>query len=107
MTRLFLPYNMTILKTNIILSIVLTFISGLVFLTKESTYSPIYLTIAYYVFWIMTGGFLLSVFYFEISRKNEYYFYYNLGIGKIKLLLITYALHMIFIIPLLFILQYV
>jgi hypothetical protein len=107
MTKLFLPYNKTILKTNIILSIVLTLISSLVFLTKESSHSPIYLAITYYAFWIMTGGFLLSVFYFEISRKNEYYFYYNLGLGKIKLLMITYALHTIFILPLLFILQYV
>lgn len=107
MTRLFLPYNKTILKTNIIFSIVLTLISSLVFLTKESSHSPIYLAIAFYAFWIMTGGFLLSTFYFEISRKNEYYFYYNLGLSKIKLLLITYTLHMIFILPLILILQYV
>jgi len=107
MTRLLLPYTKTILKTNILLSIVLTLISSLVFLTMESTHSPIYLAITYYAFWIMTGGFILSAFYFEISRKNEYYFYYNLGLGKIKLLLITYALHMIFILPLIFILQYV
>ena len=107
MTRLVLPYNKTILKTNIIFSIVLTLISSLVFLTKESSHSPIYLAVAFYVFWIMTGGFLLSAFYFEISRRNEYYFYYNLGLSKTKLILITYALHLIFILPLLFILQYV
>jgi len=55
----------------------------------------------------MTGGFFLSAYYFEITRKNEYYFYYNLGISKVKLLLLTYSLHLIFILPLLFILQYV
>ena len=76
-------------------------------MTKESSHSPIYLAVAFYVFWIMTGGFLLSAFYFEISRRNEYYFYYNLGLSKTKLLLITYALHIIFILPLIFILQYV
>ncbi|MBK8884476.1 MAG: hypothetical protein IPN67_19605 [Bacteroidales bacterium] len=107
MNRLFLPYNKTILKTNIILSFVLTLMSSLAILTKESSHSILYLTVAFYIFWIMTGGFLLSVFYFEISRRNEYYFYYNLGISKVRLLLIAYALHLIFILPLLFILRYV
>jgi len=107
MTRLLLPYNKTILKLNIIFSIVLTFLSSLSFVLKESGHSFVYLTIAYYAFWIMTGGFILSAFYFEISRKNEYYFYYNLGIGKIKLLLLAYTLHMILILPLLIVLRYV
>jgi hypothetical protein len=55
----------------------------------------------------MTGGFLLSAFYFEITRKNEYYFYYNLGLSKIKLLLTAYLLSFLLVIPILFILQYV
>lgn len=107
MTRLLLPYNKTILKLNIIFSIVLTFISSLSFILKESGHSFVYLTIAYYSFWIMTGGFILSAFYFELSRKNEYYFYYNLGISKIKLLLFAYTLHAVFVLPLLIILPYV
>jgi len=107
MTRLFLPYNKTILKLNIVFSIVLTFLSSLAFLSKKSSDSPIYLIIVFYIFWIMTGGFFLSAYYFEITRKNEYYFYYNLGISKIKLLLLTYSLHFIFILPLLYVLQYV
>ena len=107
MTKLFLPYNKTILKTNIYFSIILTLISRLIFLNIPSKHSPIFLAIAYYIFWIMTGGFFLSAYYFEITRKNEYYFYYNLGLSKIKLLLITYLLHLIFILPLLYILKYV
>jgi hypothetical protein len=95
MTRLFLPYNKTILKINIIFSVVLTFLSSLLFLAKKSIHSPVYLIIVLFTFWIMTGGFLLSAYYFEISRSNEYYFYYNLGLSKIKLLLITYTLHVI------------
>jgi hypothetical protein len=55
----------------------------------------------------MTGGFFLSAYYFEITRKNEYYFYYNLGISKVRLWLLTYSLHLIFILPLLYVLQYV
>ena len=107
MTRLLLPYNKTILKLNIIFSLVLTFLSSLLFLSKKSSHSPIFLIIAFYAFWIISGGFFLSAYYFEITRKNEYYFYYNLGISKIKLLLLTYSLHIIFILPLLYILQYV
>jgi hypothetical protein len=107
MTRLLLPYNKTILKLNVVFSIVLTFLSCLLFLSKKSSHSLLYIIIAFYVFWIMTGGFFLSAYYFEITRKNEYYFYYNLGISKVKLLLFTYSLHVIFILPLLFILQYV
>jgi hypothetical protein len=107
MFRLFLPFNKTILKTNIVFSILLTILSGLLFLTKTSLHSPAYLIIFFFIVWMMTGGFLLSAFYFEISRKNEYYFYYNLGFSRIKLLLTAYLLNFLFIIPIIYILQYV
>lgn len=106
MISLFLPYNKTILKTNIIFSIFLTMLSGLLFLTKTSSHSPIYIIIFSFIVWIMTGGFLLSVFYFELTRKNEYYFYYNLGLSKIKLLLTAYLLNFLFVLPIIYLLQY-
>jgi hypothetical protein len=107
MIKLFLPYNKTILKTNIIFSILLTMLSLLLFLTKNSPHSPTYIIIFSFIVWIMTGGFLLSAFYFELTRKNEYYFYFNLGFSKIKLLLIAYMLNFLFVIPIIYILQYV
>ena len=107
MIRLFLPYNKTILKTNIIFSVFLTMLSSMILLALPSPHSPTYIIIRSFMVWIMTGGFLLSAFYFEITRKNEYYFYYNLGLSKIKLLLIAYLLSFLFVIPILFILQYV
>src|SRR5450759_2497298 len=107
MIRLFLPYNKTILKTNIIFSIFLTLLSSLLFLTRPSPHSPTYIIIFCFIVWIMTGGFLLSAFYFEITRKNESYLYYNLGLSKIKLLLTAYLLNFLFIIPILYIMQYV
>jgi hypothetical protein len=107
MIRLLLPYNKTILKTNIVFSIFLTMLSGLLFLTKTSQHSPAYIIIFSFIIWLMTGGFLLSAFYFEISRKNEYYFYYNLGYSKIKLLLAAYLLNFLFVIPAIYILRYV
>lgn len=122
MTKLFLPYNKTILKGNIIFSVFLTILSALIVLAKQSVQSQIlvgiteaqppkhsivWLFIFIYTVWIMTGGFLLSAYYFEITRRNEYYFYYNLGLSKISLLLYTYTLHIIFIVPFLILLNYV
>jgi hypothetical protein len=82
-------------------------LSSLLFLTISSKHTPAYFIILSFIVWILSGGFLLSAFYFEISRKNEYYFYYNLGLSKIKLLLTAYLLNVLFIIPIIFILQYV
>ena len=38
-----------------------------------------------YIRCLMFGGPLLCFLYKEISRKNDYYFYYNRGITKIRL----------------------
>ena len=35
---------------------------------------------------IMTVGPLLAFFYKEITRKNEYFFYYNQGLSKFRLI---------------------
>lgn len=122
MTKLLLPYNKTILKSSIIFSVFLTMLSGLILLAKQSEqtqnllkiseaepseHSVIRHVVLIYIVWIMTGGFLLSAYYFELTRRNEYYFYYNLGLGKLSLLLYAYALHLVFIIPFLIILNYV
>ncbi len=103
MTRIFLPYNKSILKTSIIFSIFLTIFSSLFFIEEFTSDNIINFLTYSFIIWLMTGGFLISIFYFELSRKNEYYFYYNLGISKIKLLLFAYVLHLVFIIPILFI----
>jgi hypothetical protein len=105
--RLFLPYNKTILKTNIIFSLFLTLLSSVILLSMPSTHSATYLILRSYVVWILTGGFLLSAFYFEITRKNEFYFYYNLGLSKVKLLFSAYLLSIVAVIPILFIMLYV
>lgn len=38
---------------------------------------------------IMTAGPLLSLFYKELFNKKEYYFYYNRGLSKTKLIIVT------------------
>ena len=51
----------------------------------------------------MTGGPLISIFYKEISRKNEYYFYYNRGISKLNLIIISLILNILIGLVILFI----
>jgi hypothetical protein len=115
MTKLFLPYNKTILKINVIFSSVLALFSSSFIRIISKTFgledqdpqSLLHLFLWHYIIWLITGGFLLAAYYFEVARKKEYYFYYNLGLSKVKLILIAYTLHLIIILPLLYILQYV
>ncbi len=46
-------------------------------------------------FWIstMTGGYLLSVYLYELRYKQQYYFYFNKGFSRRELLLCTYILN--------------
>lgn len=43
----------------------------------------------------MTAGPIISLFYKELTSKNEYYFYNNNGISKIKLILVSYSFHIL------------
>jgi len=43
---------------------------------------------------IMTGGPIISLFYKEISKKNEYYYYYNRNISKISLIAVSMILNL-------------
>ena len=53
----------------------------------------------------MTGGPILSLFYKEMSRKKEYYFYYNLGITKMNLMVISMVFNLVTGLLLIFILS--
>lgn len=44
---------------------------------------------------LMTGGSLLSIWYKDLSRKNDYYFYYNRGLGKGQLMLFTVLMNLL------------
>lgn len=107
MIRLYLLYFKTILKTNALVSFPVTIISVLPSLSISTLYSLIYLWIFSYIVCLITGGFLLSLLYFNFSRRNEYYFYYNLGLTKVKLIGIAYLFHLIIISPFLLFLFYV
>jgi len=45
-------------------------------------------------FWcsLFTGGFLLSLFFYELRYKRQYYFYYNKGYSKLRLITLTYLM---------------
>lgn len=44
---------------------------------------------------LLTGGFLLSVFFYGLVYKNRYYFYYNKGYSKVKLISQAYLLNLL------------
>ncbi|MEQ6122063.1 hypothetical protein [Reichenbachiella sp. MALMAid0571] len=46
----------------------------------------------------ITVGFLLSVYFYEIRYADRYYFYFNRGISKLKLLTITYLIDVLLLI---------
>lgn len=44
---------------------------------------------------LMTSGSLLSFYYKSLSRKSDYFFYYNRGISKMQLFLFTAVMNII------------
>lgn len=90
-----LNYSFFVLKWNLVISPVVTFFSIILsksFLHKEITVSDIM-----YAFTVsfLTGGYLFAALLFELSRSREYYFYYNQGISRLRLSVITYTLNLI------------
>jgi len=59
-----------------------------------------------YIRSLMYGGPLFCFLYKEISRKNEYYFYYNRGISKLSLWIVTITTYILTGTLLINILQY-
>ena len=42
------------------------------------------------------GGYIISLGYFEVSKSNQYYFYYNMGLSKLRLFIVSYLYNVIF-----------
>lgn len=42
---------------------------------------------------LLTVGFLLSLYLYEIRHSNQYFFYYNLGFDKLKLIGFTFGIN--------------
>lgn len=107
MFKLYLLYHLAIFRINVFFSFFFAFFLAPFFIKEYTSLTIAYGVITGFIYAFMTGGFLISAFYFEISRKNEYYFYYNFGISKIRLLTVSYLFNLVFIIPIILIRQYV
>lgn len=42
-----------------------------------------------------SAGFLIAIFYKELTKRNEYFFYYNAGITKIQLISTNFLLNFV------------
>jgi hypothetical protein len=58
--------------------------------------SILYFSLEKFAISTFTAGFLIALLKKEFSRKNEYYFYYNFGITKMKLRLTNFILNLLF-----------
>ncbi|QHT66106.1 hypothetical protein GXP67_05195 [Rhodocytophaga rosea] len=48
----------------------------------------------YFFLTLLTGGFALSLYYYQSRYASQYYFYYNRGFSKLKLILISVAINL-------------
>jgi len=92
MIKKFLPFSLLVLKINLLVSLLTTLFLAVTIAPKEITIDRISY---WFLISFLSGGLILGVLYFEISRNKEYYFYYNLGFSKPKLILATYLFHLI------------
>jgi predicted small secreted protein len=101
--KFYLLYTRTILKTNLLLSFAFTLVAALISVAVPNKNFELKYVTTFFTQSMMTGGFLLAILYYNFSRKNEYYFYYNAGIGRVNLIVGAYLFHLILAVPLLII----
>lgn len=87
------------LSSSVLLSSII--MSGLINLPDPPPFHEIY------IFCCMFGGPFICFFYKELSRKEEYYFYFNRGITKLSLIIMTLLTYIIIGLILLIILHHV
>jgi len=96
MIRPYLIYNNQIIKLSLFVSLLATFLA-VVLNQNGITLSGL---IIIFLIGFLTGGFLSGILFYNMFRKKEYYFFYNLGISKLKLILVSYLFHLIISLPL-------
>jgi len=65
------------------------FFASILMLVSETPFSLTYIRCC------MFGGPLVSFYYKEVSKKNEFYFYYNKGISKLNLYVKTLIIYIL------------
>jgi len=96
MIKPYFIYNNQIIKLSLFVSLLATFLIGPL-APNGITIRGIILT---FLIAFLSGGFLSGVLFFKMFRNKEYYFFYNLGISKLKLILVSYSFHLIISLPL-------
>jgi uncharacterized membrane protein len=96
MIKPYLVYNNQIIKLSLFVSLLVTFLAVMLN-QKEITFSGLIRT---FLIGFLTGGFLSGVLFYNMFRKKEYYFFYNLGISKLRLILVSYLFHLVISLPL-------
>jgi len=102
--KLYWEYYKSTLFFNLSSSVLLT----IVLLEAAKSLSIAHLSFQIlYLLCVMSCGTFISLFYKELSRKGEYYFYYNQGISKLKLWIATITTNIVGGVFLIYILYYV
>jgi len=86
--KLILLYYKEILSFNLPFSLIM----GTLSLTTENGFFQGFLLS------FMTGGFLLSLYFYEKRYKARYYFYFNKGFSRYKLIAYVYGVNMVLLI---------
>jgi len=100
---LYWEYFKSTLVLNLSSSVLLAFIVYGALLNPSDTPPQFHVV---YIHCCMFGGPLLCLFYKELSRNNEYYFYYNRGISKLSLFISTLSTYVLMGYLLIIILRY-
>ena len=79
MIKIFLKYYYDVTKYNILLSILFGFVA----LLAERNMIAVFCTS------FVTGGFLGGHYFYHVFHDNEYFFYYNRGFSKEKLIIVS------------------
>ena len=100
-------YNRSIFKINLMASFVFALFLSPNLMEDYSIKTIFIATLNGLIISLPTGGFILALFFYQISRKNEYYFFYNMGLSRIQLMIGSYVIHILTLIPLIIIYSYV
>lgn len=58
--------------------------------------SLFFFSIKNFAFTTLVLGFSVALIYKQISKPNEFYFYYNAGISKLNLIIVNFLLNVVF-----------
>ena len=91
MFRLFLHFHWALLSVNLPISL------GAGLLGMALAPNKVLGLINGFSLLLMTGGFLLSYYFFDQKRSHQYFLYYNRGLSKLHLLGASYAANLVLV----------